>query len=165
VWDERNTATYLKLDEIWIPDKLNWVCGAEHGSRGQQLCRYPRISQECLKPKVHYRTHNSPPLVPILGHTKPVHLSTIRLNAIHPPTTSSSYLSPSFPFAHPIHLNLVILIILEKSTNHNAPRYVVFSTLLSLHPSSAPCSQTPSVCVDPLMSETKFRNHTEHGPW
>jgi hypothetical protein len=27
--------------------------------------------------------------------------------------------------------------------------------------SSAPCSQTPSVCVSPLMLETEFRTHTE----
>jgi hypothetical protein len=28
--------------------------------------------------------------------------------------------------------------------------------------SSAPCSQTPSVYVHPLMLETKFRAHTEY---
>jgi hypothetical protein len=55
---------------------------------------------------------------------------------------------------------LVILIILGENTRYEAPPYVVFSNLLSLHPSSvqifssAPCSQAPSVYVYPLMSET-----------
>jgi hypothetical protein len=56
----------------------------------------------------------------------------------------------------PFHLilpDLIILIILVRSTNYEAPHYVVFSSLPSLHLpsvqilSSAPCSQTPSVYV------------------
>jgi hypothetical protein len=48
-----------------------------------------------------------------------------------------------------------------------SPCYAVFSTLLSRHPSSvqisfsAPCSQTPSVSVPPIMSDTKFHTCTE----
>jgi hypothetical protein len=48
-----------------------------------------------------------------------------------------------------------------------APYDAVFSNLLSLVFSSeqvfslAPCSQTPSVYVPPLMSEINFRTHTE----
>ena len=48
---------------------------------------------------------------------------------------------------------------LVSSTNHKAPRYVVFSTLLLPRPSqakiyfSAPCSQTHLACVAPSMWE------------
>jgi hypothetical protein len=60
------------------------------------------------------------------------------------------------------------LLIMQFSPNsYEAPHYVVFSKLLSLNLSSvqifssAPCSETPSVYVPPLMSETKFHTHTE----
>jgi hypothetical protein len=55
---------------------------------------------------------------------------------------------------------------LAKSTSYEAPLYAVFSNLLSLHLSLvkifslALCSQRPSIHVPPLMSETKFRTHT-----
>jgi hypothetical protein len=46
-------------------------------------------------PKVHYRVHKSPSLVPTLiqihpVHTTPFNLSKIRINIINPPTSSSS---------------------------------------------------------------------------
>jgi hypothetical protein len=68
--------------------------------------------------------------------------------------------------AHLILLDLIILIILGKNTHYIDP-HAVFCTLPSLNPpsvqifSSAPCSQTPSVCVPCVMSETKFHTHTE----
>jgi hypothetical protein len=62
---------------------------------------------------------------------------------------------------------LIILIVLSKSTNHEALRSAIFSTLQSLHSSSiqtftyAPCSQTFSVYVPPLISDFKFSSHTK----
>jgi hypothetical protein len=40
-------------------------------------------------PKVHYRVHKSPPIVPTLSQINPVQ-SNIHFNIIHPPTSWSS---------------------------------------------------------------------------
>jgi hypothetical protein len=91
-------------------------------------------------PKVQHRAHKSPPLVPILNHTNPIHsissyLSKIHFNIVHPPTSWSSQWSLSvcmptnilYAFlvssiratcpAHLILLDLIILIILGEEYN------------------------------------------------
>jgi hypothetical protein len=50
--------------------------------RSRQLCSYSRISQHFMKPRVHYRVHKSPPLVPIrfpIRITLPAHFILLDL--------------------------------------------------------------------------------------
>jgi hypothetical protein len=67
-----------------------------------------------------------------------------------------SFSAPFVLHALPISSSLTWSLCLARSTSYELTHYAIFSTLLSLHLSSdqifssAPCSQTPSVCVPPL---------------
>jgi hypothetical protein len=154
--------------------KLNPSWEAANCSATQEVLSTSR------NPKVHYRAHKDPPLVPILSqidsvNTIPSYLSQINFNVVHPPTSClSSGLFPSglptnilygfivFPFvlvAPPISSSLAssFWFYLAKSTSCETPRYVFFSKLPLFQLSSiqifssTPCSQTPSVYVSPLI--------------
>jgi len=78
--------------------EVNWFAASQE---------IPRISRN---PKVHYRTHKRPPIVPILRQPNPVHIPTSHLLEIHPnifhPSTPRSPqwpLSFRFPHQDPIH--------------------------------------------------------------
>jgi hypothetical protein len=49
----------------------------------------------------------------------------------------------------------------KYSVLNECSRMLKYNILLSLHQYSAPCHQITSVCVPSLMSQTKFRTHTE----
>jgi hypothetical protein len=122
-------------------------------------------------PKVHYRVHKSRPLVPISSHINPVHanLRSILILSTHlrlglpsglfwlsqqyptcnPLRPNSCYMP--FPSHHPWldHSNYVwqgVQVMKLLSLQCNLPSLHLSSVQLV---SSAPCSQTPSVCVPP----------------
>ena len=141
-------------------------------------------------PKVYYRIHKCPPTVPILSQLDPVHTHphttswrSILILSFHLRLGLPSGLFPSgfptktlyrsllFPVCatcptHLILLNFITEQYLVRSTNHSAPHYIASSTPLLPHPSyaqvfsSVPYSQTPSACIPPSMSATKFHTHT-----
>jgi hypothetical protein len=121
--------------------------------------KYQRVSS-CLTECPNCRVQDiSTEIQPVRTFTAPTKLKS--------PSASSQKLPVSFSLTSSFQLYLA------KSTSYEATHYVVFSNVLSLRLSSvqifssAPCSQTPSVCIPPLMPEIKFRptqNH-RHNYW
>jgi len=148
----------------------------------------PHISRN---PKVHYPIHKSPPPAPILSQLDPVHTLTShflksQLNIILPskPGSTKRSLSLRFPHQNAVHasslspsyvlhappisfLSLSPAQYWVRITDTSAPHYAVSSTHLLPHSSwaqifsSTPYSQTPSACVPPSVSVTKFHTHAE----
>ena len=86
------TITYLLhgAESFW---EANWFAASQES---QHISR---------NPNVHYRTHNRPPPVSILGQPNPIHIPTSHLleihpNIIYPSTPRSPQWSLSFRFPH-----------------------------------------------------------------
>jgi hypothetical protein len=131
-------------------------------------------------PKDHYRIHKSPPARSI--QSIPSHLNSLISVLILSSQLRLGFIRASFLLAflpksymHSSSLSFVLYVLpiasslpwsfwlyLAKSTSYEAPHYAVLSKLLSLHLSSvlifssAPSSQTRSVHITLLMSQTKF---------
>ena len=101
------------------------------------------VKKTSWNPNVHHRVQNSPPLLPILTHTYIVHalqsyFFNTHFNIIilvtfkfpkRPPSFSFSRQNPVRIFLH--HMSLVPPNNLAKNTNHEAPHYVIFSSLVT----------------------------------
>ena len=63
---------------VWGPIKLTYLLTHSMVQSPSWAANWFAASQEILRisrnPKVHYRTHKRPPLVPILGQPNPVHI-------------------------------------------------------------------------------------------
>ena len=128
-------------------------------------------SQEILRisrnQKVHYRTHNRPPPVSILGQPNPVHMPTthlleIRPNIIHPSTPRSPPVSPprtyTPPSPHPYapHAQPISFFSIFITRTILGEQYKSFSSSLRilLHSSVTSSFLCPNILLNAVFSNT-----------
>jgi hypothetical protein len=96
----------LGITNVLFAHKLNYLLTELSPSSGAVNCAAPQEPPSILwNPKVQYRVHKSPPLVPIPSHISPIHsipsyLSKIRFHIVNPPM-SWVFLVVSFLLACP----------------------------------------------------------------
>jgi hypothetical protein len=175
--------------QLKLLNPVNYVHGAESFLRSGQFRSYSRISQHSTEPESSLPCSQKPSTGSYLEPDKPspyhpILFSKIHFNIILPLT--STFLSGFFPSGYPtktwIHSSSLSFVLhslpilslltslqshLAKSTTYESPHYAVFSSLLLFNSSSVQIfssaydSETPSVYVLPLISETKIHTHTK----
>ena len=146
--------------------------------------------------KVHYRTHKRPLPVPIRSQLKPFHVSIyhflkIHLNIIFPSRTKSTQwlLSPMFPHPNPVYASPIPHTCYMSRQFHSSRfdrttiwwgvqgiMFLVTQSssfpcfLISLGPSSSPCSQKPQPllllhCERPIFTPIKKKQAKSHLIW
>ena len=118
-------------------------------------------------PKVHYRIHKCPPLVPILRHLHPLHTPTshilkIHLNVIFPSAPWSflsfhhqnlAYVCP-FPHARYMPRNLILLGFITRTILGEQYKSLSHSLCNFLHSPVTPSLLGPNILLNTLFSNT-----------
>ena len=154
-----------------IETSLNYLHGEEPLMISQQFIRQSRTPHTSSNPEVHYRVHNSPPLVPVLCQTNAVHnlrpipsksvliLSTQLCLSLPNGLISSGFLTKGLPVLRPyachmpVHPTAIDLIALRVFGEQYKSRG--FSLCTFLQP-AVPCSLVRSK----IFLSTLFPNTT-----